>query len=65
MHIFNTYYLVDSSLHQTKVSNVHKSSEAVALKCQEISSSIKRKKKKSDLDAIGWQANNNLVDPLR
>mmetsp|Transcript_12081 Transcript_12081/g.18142 ORF Transcript_12081/g.18142 Transcript_12081/m.18142 type:complete len:100 (-) Transcript_12081:383-682(-) len=43
---------------------VHKSSEAVAPKCEKILSSIKRKKK-IDLDAIGSQANNNLVDLLR
>jgi len=43
---------------------VHKSSEAVAPKCQKFLPSIKCKKK-IDLDAIGSQANNNLVDLLR
>jgi hypothetical protein len=43
---------------------LHKSSEAVAPKCQQFLSSIKRKQK-IDLDAIGSQANNNLVDLLR
>jgi hypothetical protein len=43
---------------------LHKSAEAVAPKCQKFLSSIKRKQK-IDLDAIGSQANNNLVDLLR